>query len=544
MPDELLTSFKVMNARIDGDDFQKARQARIETIQAARKYYDGDHPRYLKVRPGEKDHNIVINLCKAIIRKSVAWLFGDTENGDTLKFTIKTQDKPTAAGNERGPAPDGTNRGAMGERRPTMPGMMQDQDEGMMGRGQQAPDINDAEQWLSDVWEANGGGQLFLKIGRRASLAGHGFIKVLPADDPANDTGKPKLVLLKNELVSVLTRQDDDDTAEAFVIEWMEKRAIGKEIVDVKVRQIIAKLDSGWVFAQFNDTGKNDDNKWLVEIGPEAWRFDWCPIVDWQNMSSDSYYGESDLEDLPTLNNGVNFTASNVQKILYTHGHPRTVGTGFAANQLQDTAVDSFWTIESPDAKIQNLEMQSELTAAFGFLQFLQQAFWDIGRDVDLSSLRDRIGQVTNFGLRVLANAALSKLGEKRLNYGKAINQINRILLELGGFEVRDTEIHWINPLPEDDGAEVERLQKELEMEIVSKQTAAEERRRDWEQEQERIKQEQAARGNIGGMLLQAFERGQSFQPLPGARQRLGQANPIINGNMTGGAGNNIPEMP
>ena len=320
MPDELLTSFKIMNARIDGDDFQKARQARIEMIQAARKYYDGDHPRYLKVRPGEKDHNIVIKLCKAIIRKSVAWLFGDVENGDTLKFTIKTQDEVTDAS---------TGRGRTGERVASLE--VEDEPGPSAGSGQTA-DITTAEQWLSDVWEANGGGQLFLKIGRRASLAGHGFIKILPADDPANDTGKPKLILLKNELISVLTRQDDDDTAEAYVIEWMEKRLIGKEIVDVKVRQIIAKNDSGWVFAQFADTGKNDDNKWVVEAGPEQWRFAWCPIVDWQNMSADSYYGESDLEDLPTINNGLNFTASNVQKILYTHGHPRTVGTGFTAS--------------------------------------------------------------------------------------------------------------------------------------------------------------------------------------------------------------------
>lgn len=499
--------FKLLNARIDGDDFQKERQARIEMIQAARKYYDGDHPHYLKIRKGEKDHNIVINLCKALIRKSVAWLFGDFENGDTLKFSIKTADNPTDASQERGPADNAPEA----DGRNGKPDQTQQQEVATQA----------ADQWLSDVWEANGGAQFMLKMGRRTSIAGHGFIKILPADDPANDTGKPKLILLKSELVSVIRRQDDDDTAEAFVIEWIEKRLVGGQIADVKVRQIITRMGEVWVFAQFNDTGQNPDNRWIAEIGPDVWRFAWCPIVDWQNTSADAYYGESDLGDLPVINNALNFTASNVNKILYTHGHPRTVGTGFAASALQDTAVDAFWTIENENAKVQNLEMQSDLASAFSYLQFLQQSFWDIGRDVDLGSLRDRIGQVTNFGLRVLANSAISKLGEKRLNYGKAINQINRIMLELGGHEVRDTEIHWINPLPEDSTEEVDRLQKEIEMEITSRQTAAEERGRDWEQEQERIEKEKASTQNIGGALLSAFEKGSSFSPMPAARQRL-----------------------
>lgn len=494
--------FTLLNARVDSDGFQAEKARRAAMIRAARDYFDGYHPKPLKVREGDKDSNVIINLCRILITKSVAWLFGDPENGEAIKFTIKQADQPKAEVESVGLGEQGQSQTE--EHEPT---------------NSKDPAIEKAEQWLSDVWDKNGGAQFLLKLGRRCGITGHGFIKILPANEPSNDLGVPRLVLQKTELMSVVRKQDDSETAEAFVIEWKEKRLVNTRLRDVTVRQIITKIVEKWVIGQFVDTGRGEA-KWQPDGPIVTWPYSWCPIVDWQNLTSDAYYGESDLEDLPTLNDAINFTASNVNRILFIHGHPRTVGTGFEAGELQDTAVDSFWTIANPNAKVNNLEMQSDLKAAFGFLQYITQSFWDVGRELDLASLRDRIGQITNFGLRVLANNALSKLGEKRLNYGKALKEINSILLELGGFEVRDTEIHWLHPLPEDATEEVTRLQTELDMQIVSKQTAAEERGRDWTQEQERRDQEETAEGNIGGALLGAFEKGQSFKPLRSARLR------------------------
>lgn len=509
----ILDLFDLLNARIDSDEFQAERKDRLAMLEAARNYFDGKHRRFIKIRKGEKDHNVVINLCKAIVRKSASWLFGDFSAGQTLKFTIKSADNPTGDAGEDMAADEEMPEDAM-----------------MLGEG--TKDVDPAEQYLEDAWRANGGGQFLIKLARRGGVAGHVFIKVIPKDDPSNGTEFAKLVLLKPDNISVLRRQDDDDEAEAYVIEWVEKRRVIADnpvLQDVRVRQIFAKFSISanadtaepvWFHAIFNDAAPAQGRTWQVEAEPEAWPFAWCPIVEWQNLASDGYYGESDLEDLPEINDSINFVVSNINKILYTHGHPRTVGTGLKANQLQDTAVDNFWTIENENAKIANLEMQSDLSSAFNFLRFLRESFWSVGRDIDLATLTDKIGQVTNFGLKVLSNDALSKLGEKRLLYGSGLNQVNRILLELGGHEVRDTEPQWVMPLPEDDAAEVGTLQKEVDMEIVSRQTATEERGRDYKQEQARIMREKRSGDNIGGRLLDAFTRGQSFSPLPGQTRR------------------------
>lgn len=498
-------TFKLLNARLDDEEFQNERKARNTALATLRKYFDGDHPQSLKVRDGDKDPNVIINLCSTLVKKSVAWLFGDLEDGEMIKFTIKQADKPKA---NAGPVD------------------LSEQDYSETPNAQQDPSIKAAEQYLSDVWEANGGAKFLLKIGRRVGVTGHGFIKILPPNDVSNTLGLPRLILLKAEIVSVLRKQDDSETLEAYVIEWSEKRLIDARLRDVCVRQIITNVQKVWLIGQFVDTGRGKD-KWEEDPTKlpaiEVWPYDWCPIVDWQNLTSEDYYGESDLKDLPVLNDAVNFTASNVNRILYIHGHPRTIGTGFEASELQDTAVDSFWTIPSKDAKVNNLEMQSDLTSAFSFLQFIYQSFWDIGRDLSLSSLRDRIGQVTNFGLRVLANDALSKLGEKRLSYGKALKQINNILLELGNYAMRDTEVNWLQPLPEDSTEEVDRLKMEVvDMKTLSRETASEELGHDWEQEKPRIEQEQA---NMGAAVLKAFDQGGGITSLPKAKKPLPPTN-------------------
>jgi len=518
--------FAALNARIDGDDFQAERNKRIEMIKSARAYFDGEHPRPLKPREGQYDPNIIINYCRRLIVKIAAWLMGDPKEGAMLKMEV------IETGNlDRSSADHGKgNNGSMNEA-----DQGNESDQGAGAVEVSSDPASNSNDWIKRVWEANGGAHLLLKMARRASIDGHIFIKVLPVGDPDNDLDVPMLVMQDGELISAIRSTTNKDRAEAFVIEWTERIKVDGVMRETKIRQLIARIDGGWWLGVFGDIGKTKDEKWQPLEPVAKWLYAWSPIVDWQNLIHDGFYGLSDLEDLPAINDGINFAVSNVNRILYIHGHPRTVGTGFEASDVQEANIDSFWTIPNTDAKVQNLEMQSDLGAAFAFIQFLAQSFNDIGRDLDLASLRDKIGQVTNFGLRVLANDAITKLGEKRSLYGKGLNQINRIVLELGGLPVADTKFHWLDPLPENELEEVNRLKAELEMQIVSKRTAAEERGRDYGQEEARIAEEESAQGNIGGALLKAFETGQTFRTLP--RAKMDNAN---NGlmNVTDGVGN------
>jgi hypothetical protein len=253
-----------------------------------------------------------------------------------------------------------------------------------------------------------------------------------------------------------------------------------------------------------------------------AWPFDWAQIIDWQNLPDPrSYYGDWDLTN-PQLNDALNFVASNTQRIIRYHAHPRTIGTGFRmADMQQDASVDAFFTVASPDAKINNLEMQSDLASSMGYMQQLQAQFWAEHRGVDLTSIKDRLGQLTNFGLRVLFGDALDKLDTKRELYGMGLQAVNRRTLELLGYGPDNlTDIVWQDAMPTNALEEVQVEQAKLDMGIESKQTAAMALGLDWEQEQERMEDEQQGQADLGTMLLSAFERGNTQVERGNGRQR------------------------
>jgi hypothetical protein len=154
--------------------------------------------------------------------------------------------------------------------------------------------------------------------------------------------------------------------------------------------------------------------------------------------------------------------------------------------------------------------MQSDLSSSLNFIRYLRQAMFDVARSVDIDSLADKLGALTNFGLRVLYQDALSKLEEKRGLYGEGIVEINHRLLELAG--APDTDgglVVWPDILPIDAIGQSQALRTDVEIGLVSKQTAAGMRGYTWEDEEERMAGEKAAGDNLGAALLRTFGQGE-----------------------------------
>jgi hypothetical protein len=112
-------------------------------LKAARAYYDGHHPKALKVREGDKDPNVTVNFCRKIVNASVAWLFGDNESGEMLKMEIE----------EGEAAETGTDA----------------EDDEPVGR---TPGEADADAWLKRVWQLNGGARLMQRLAGGRPSAG------------------------------------------------------------------------------------------------------------------------------------------------------------------------------------------------------------------------------------------------------------------------------------------------------------------------------------------------------------------------------------
>jgi hypothetical protein len=256
--------------------------------------------------------------------------------------------------------------------------------------------------------------------------------------------------------------------------------------------------------------------KWAIfpPMPPERWEYEFPPVIHWQNLPlAGSVYGRSDIEDVIEVQDRLNFVASNISKIIRYHSHPKTWGRGQAMGNKASWGPDEMVLFNTDNAMLANLEMQSDLGAAQKYLLYMRQALFDITRTVDVTSFADRLGALTNFGLRVLFMDALAKLNTKQELYGEAFVELNHRMLTIGGF--KDTDggaVVWPDVLPKNELEDMAGDKFELDYGLVSKRTLMAERGRDFEIEGERMGAEateaQANENNIGALLLRNFEQG------------------------------------
>lgn len=476
--------FDLAHAEFDSEQFMMAEISRYTELQGLWNFYDGDHRTFLKVSREGIDDNVIINLCSVLVDRSTSRLFGDPLRGELLTFNIEKKEDVKAR------------RAQRGEKK---------------GVSVTTTDQTKAKAFLEDVYAKSGGlDKIYNSIGIYGAVTGH-FIFKLTIEE-----GTPRIITVDPQIFSVLTRADDKDKVKAYKIQFniMARDPRDNNIKETEFRQLILhgpdyNGSEGWHIQDFHrfqeleteetvgaleDTDPNNtanEHDWVAIGNVEKWAF--SPIIDGQNLPhARAYWGQSDMKNVTGINDEINFVMSNVNRIIRYHAHPRTIGIGVEASSIQETAVESFWSIPTtPDkAKIQNLEMQSDLPAVFNFFTIMREAFWTIGREADPSTFKEKIGNVTNFGLRVLFLDALNKLGQKRQTYGKALTLLLERCMELGDMADLTAVPNWTDPLPTDPREAAETLMIERDMGIVSKETAATERGRKWEQEKERIESE------------------------------------------------------
>jgi hypothetical protein len=261
----------------------------------------------------------------------------------------------------------------------------------------------------------------------------------------------------------------------------------------------------GWLLPDNMDFGMTiADDQWAileyVQKGRETtfsfdrgaiWEYPFPPIVSWKTRrKAHSYFGGDDMT-ANNINDGYNFTVSNTSKIIKHHGHPKTILFGATADDLQEIAPDELWTIENEEARMQSIEMQSDLKSSMDFGNNLRNFFFTKMRVIDVSTIKDRIGQITNFGVKMLYNDMLKNVEDRRTRTSnKAINVAFRRMMYMVGFEVDGIMSEWNDPLPIDRKELVEMVEKEKGLSFTSDQTLAKELGRDYAKEMMQLREE------------------------------------------------------
>ncbi len=388
---------------------------------------------------------------------------------------------------------------------------------------------------VSRLWK---GGLIFnlpdgYQVGLHGSVYGTGYFKICPDElvDPYTGELFPRLIPIDPEIIRVHVKKHDMNDVEKYVISYNVHRTDANgEVSEVGFREITHRADD-----TKDDEGnavKNDfwvAEEWYEKAGGQwemgnftPWEYDFPPIIHWKNLPSlKSCYGDSDIDDVIGIQDKSNFVTSNTGKIIKFFAHPETIGIGFDVKDItsMESAVGSFKSISNENAKVFNLEMQSDLASSVAFGQNLRQSIFDIAREVDISSMADKLGQLTNFGLQVLWSDAMDKNDTKRQLYGDAILELNRRLLVLKGFEGSSSNpgaLAWGNPLPVNIKEELEADKIALEMKIIDLETLTKKYKHRYGQDYETIQANIARQGisdnqnnsDIGATILKNFNQG------------------------------------
>jgi hypothetical protein len=437
-----------INALLFEQRMEEEERARLDKYKRGWLYYKGAHKRQLKVKQGQPDDNVILNLHRLIVDKSAAFLFGKEP-------TFELQE------------------------------------------GETTP----AEEALDLLWQRNRKMTLLNEIALSGGITGDVFVKMVPEEG-----GPPRLINIPAEYCRAFWSTDDIEDVWLFLIQWVAMDRNGKGVVH---RQRIMQDDGGrWQI--INEIARGGERWGPDPDNPDiSWPFDWPPIIHCQNLlCPGAYYGDADIEDV-SEQDAINYIASKIQRIIRYHQHPKTIGKNFKPGDVK-ILEDDVLVLPGSDSDLWNLEMQSDLGASQTFMDRLISWYLAGSRIPRVDPAVINVGALSGFALRVLYGDLLEKTNVKQQTYGDMLIELNRRALELEGEGAENlTTIHWQDPLPKDPRGEAEADGFELDRGLASKETVRARRGLDNDAELERLQAEQVAEGNIGALLIRNFTQGQ-----------------------------------
>lgn len=368
---------------------------------------------------------------------------------------------------------------------------------------------SEAEQYLKSVFEANRGMVFFHKLGVNGGVCGQVFVRI---DYAVPGVAGPRLIVWDPARVSVRWDPRDYERVVSYSYYW---NAVDPARGSARAyRQVVYEESPGrWIVTE--QTSEFGRMNWVDVMEPVAWPFPWCPVVTAQNLPvPNEFWGQSDIEsDITHINEVINFSISNLQRILRLNAHPITWGSGLSGESI---VVDPGMLLKLPEgATLQNLEMQSDMQPALSHIENLRQLLHELARIPEVSTGRvENVGQLSGVALKILYAPLLDLVETKRLTYGALIQELGDRVLELGGYGAgHSVKVQWPDVIPGDTEAEarVATMYRELG---VSQDTVLSRLGFDPEQEREKRDEEAGADESLVEALLARYDRGEQG-PLP-----------------------------
>lgn len=365
----------------------------------------------------------------------------------------------------------------------------------LMGKGfnilvkQDATDVT--KPLLDEVWEDNNKSLLALDIGQSGGVTGNAWVKVAvelfdQAEQPDMNTlypnGRIRIMVLPTFAVFPTWHVHDRDKMVKCVIMYPVTVDVPRldgsvEKKSVWYREIITPTT---IEEYYGDTLAERRENRLGRI----------PVVRIKNLPlSGESLGISDIQDIVPLQLELNRKATDISDIINYHAAPVTVIQGARASSLEKGA-KKVWGGLPKDAKVFNLELQSDLDAAMGYLDMIKIGMFELSHmPEDAFGKKMNISNTSGVALHIKNQPLMEITRTKWATYGEGLAEVNKLilmfarmiehpLLDIRAFDslaahVRFwTGVEFPNPLPKDELIQMQLIAQKVSLMLMSRTEA------------------------------------------------------------------------
>lgn len=224
------------------------------------------------------------------------------------------------------------------------------------------------------------------------------------------------------------------------------------------------------------------------------------PIAYTQNIPvASSPWGLADITDIVALNREFNEKAMEVSDIINYHGAPVTVIIGAKASSLE-RGPRKVWSIGNKDAKVENLNMETNFQGILGYMELLKQSMHEMtGIPAQALGQMHPVSNTSGVALQVMYQPLMQKYRLKTTQFSRLFKRINELImlhavikepqllvynefvnptmLKPGQYAELDpndpltylSTVHWPEPLPVDKLIKLNEVQALVSMGLESK---------------------------------------------------------------------------
>lgn len=349
------------------------------------------------------------------------------------------------------------------------------------------PEGKTSFEYLESVWQDNNKEILTHEIGQMKSVTGESWVRVYYApvgtfSDPFNiySGGRIELLLLPTSTVYPDWNPHKRGELQRLLITYRYQK-IEVNPITLKRTEKFALYKQIWT----------DDKVVVNDDGEEktyANKYGIIPIVPIKNVVyAGREEGTSDLEDVIPINVAYNMKASDISEILDYHAAPITVVTGAKIGSLEKGA-NRVWGGLPKGATVQNLEMETDLSAALKFMDNLKQNMCEVG-SMPESAIggAEHISNTSGIALHIAQSPLVDLAKIKRAATKRGLELLNRMILyvsvleglisrgnvdEISNEDFYYTDVDIPDTMPKDTLMELQTIAKEMSMGLEGRRGA------------------------------------------------------------------------